>query len=401
MGSIETCVVGGGPVGMLAAACLHERGLSVRVVDADGERPVRGYACGLHPETLRLLHRLGMLARVSEHAHRVDRLAVYRNRDKVAALEFDKFAGACPHVLTLRQHHLEHILADDLARRGVEVIRRRVVTGFTPREQSVRMLTAPRSAVSDDIDMQLGAGLTGASEDDVEYVIAADGYHSHCREALGIQLSEVQAPDAYVLFEFEADLAEIQHEACVALTGDIVASFWPLGPSLGRWTFQVWDHLDQIPGLDRLRELLEARAPWFRPRPERVCWSSTAHFEQRVAARFGRGRTWLAGDAAHVTSPIGFQSMNRGFVESSELASAIGAALAREQGHQANFERFERDQQSEWRRLLGIQTRLVSDGPLSNVEAARLVRCLPATGADMQALMDQLWLRFVRKEEAS
>ena len=57
--------------------------------------------------------------------------------------------------------------------------------------------------------------------------------------------------------------------------------------------------------------LLAARAPWFGP-PRDVGWSTEVRFERRLSPQFGRGRVWLAGDAAHLTGPAGMQSMNAG-----------------------------------------------------------------------------------------
>jgi 2-polyprenyl-6-methoxyphenol hydroxylase-like FAD-dependent oxidoreductase len=392
---MEAYVVGGGPVGLFAAACLHERGVQVGVVDAECERLVRGYACGLHPETLRLFDRLGMMPVLQEVGHRVDRVFIYRGTERVGVADFARLEGRFPHVLTLRQSDLQDALARELARLGVEVCSRQEVTKLTESDGSVCAIAVPRAPRSDDSAASEGVHF---GKDPVvrhaDYVVGADGYQSACREALGIEVVDLKASEAFVLFEFEADLTEWQHEAQLALGADTVSAFWPLGPNLGRWTFQIWEQLDETPSLDTLRDLLQQRAPWFRPRPEQLAWSATAHFERRIARSFGAGRVWLAGDAAHVTSPIGFQNMNRGFVEASELADAISSTLQGQPSGSGSLERFEHGQQAEWRRLLGIRSRVRSKGALTSGEGARLVSCLPASGRDLDALLGQLGLRI-------
>jgi 2-polyprenyl-6-methoxyphenol hydroxylase-like FAD-dependent oxidoreductase len=391
---MEARVIGGGPVGLFAAACLHERGVEVGVVDAQWERPVRSYACGLHPETLRLFDRLGMMPALRELAHRVDRLLVYRGPERVAAADLGRVGGAYPHVLTLRQSDLQDLLAQELARQGIEVALRQEVTSVHASTESVCTVSIPKRASGRSASE---SGDAGFAADPVvrrsDYLIAADGYDSRCRQSLGIELVDLDASEAFLIFEFEADLAELQHEAHLVVSPDSVSAFWPLGRSLGRWTFQISEHLGDTPDLHLLQLLLRQRAPWFRPRPEQLGWTTTAFFERRIASRFGSGRIWLAGDAAHVTSPIGFQNMNRGFVEASELASAISYSLQGERAAHDSFERFERAQHAEWRRLFGAGANVFSYGALSGEEGARLLPCLPASGADLDALLRQLALR--------
>jgi 3-(3-hydroxy-phenyl)propionate hydroxylase len=391
---MEACVVGGGPVGLFAAACLNARDVPVRVVDAEGDRPVRSYACALHPETLRLFEGLGLMPVLQDRAHRVDRLFVSRSSERVAVADFRSLDGAFPHVLTLRQSDLQDLLTEELARRGVEVSWRQEVTDLALREEYVSTTTVPMSLVS---GRSAAAREVQRNGDPVirraDYVIAADGYHSTCRDALGIIMLDLRRSEAFAMFEFEADLGSFEHEAHLVVGADSVSAFWPLGATVGRWTFQLTQGLDATPSLDLLLDLLRVRAPWFRPRPEQVCWSGVAHFERRIADRFGAGRIWLAGDSAHVTSPIGFQNMNRGFVEASELARVIGNELDGREPACFGFERFEREQRAEWRRLLGAGTRVSSHGAFSDAEGARLVPCLPASGHDLEQLLAQLQLR--------
>jgi 2-polyprenyl-6-methoxyphenol hydroxylase-like FAD-dependent oxidoreductase len=71
--------------------------------------------------------------------------------------------------------------------------------------------------------------------------------------------------------------------------------------------------------------LLAQRAPWYRRAVERVDWGRVVRFERRLARRFGESRVWLAGDAAHGTSPLGAQSMNAGLSEAHDLVRGIAA----------------------------------------------------------------------------
>jgi len=61
---------------------------------------------------------------------------------------------------------------------------------------------------------------------------------------------------------------------------------------------------------------------------EQVNWFSTYHVHHRVAAHFRAGRVFLAGDAAHIHSPVGGQGMNTGIGDSINLAWKLKAVLA-------------------------------------------------------------------------
>ncbi len=58
-----------------------------------------------------------------------------------------------------------------------------------------------------------------------------------------------------------------------------------------------------------------------------VNWFSTYHVHHRVATNFRVGRVFLAGDAAHVHSPLGGQGMNTGIGDAVNLAWKLAAVL--------------------------------------------------------------------------
>ncbi|HTV25565.1 MAG TPA: NAD(P)/FAD-dependent oxidoreductase [Polyangiaceae bacterium] len=381
----EALVIGGGPVGQVAALCLLQRGVSVKVLDAGGERAVRGYACGLHPETLRILDELELMPAVLEAAHRIDRLCVRMGSAGPVNAELGALDGRYPYSLALRQFDLEEILRQALERGGVDVRRHHAVAQLYRRHGSVKVTGNIRHRPGDAGKTREPANLA-PFELESNYVIGADGYFSVCRRSLGIEVIRVRPTRAFAVCEFNADLRGWEREACLSFSHDAVAAFWPLGPELGRFTIQVFQSLDEMVSLERLRELVRERAPWFDPVPEQLCWGAIAPFEHGLAQRFGDGRIWLAGDAAHSTSPIGFQSMNRGFSEARALADCVATELfGTRRGHHP-FTSFEQQQQAEWVRLFGLWPR---DAP-SQGHVSELAPCVPASGEDFEVLLEQL-----------
>jgi pentachlorophenol monooxygenase len=196
-----------------------------------------------------------------------------------------------------------------------------------------------------------------------------------------------------------------------------VNALWPLPDGRSRWSFELWapdvsaedrfksrlttrigerhfPHLDEA----RARFLLRQRAPWFEAEMGELGWSAEVRFDRRLASSFGRGRVWLAGDAAHLTGPAGMQSMNAGLDEASDLAARVAGVL-RGGESASTLESYGAERRAEWEFLLGRRGGLRPDGrtpPIVVKNASRLLPCLPATGEDLVALAAQLGLAVDR-----
>jgi 3-(3-hydroxy-phenyl)propionate hydroxylase len=312
---------------------------------------MRGYACALHPATLDHLDRLGLLSAVADQAHCIDRLAIRRPAAGVEWIPLVRRSGGLGCSLTLQQSQLEEVLEQALEDRGSSVVRSEAVTRVRPLDGFVRVTTArgipsqPANAVH---------GPPREAEWDSAFVIGADGHDSICRRALGIEMVELRPTRVYVIYDFAADSSAHEREASLCFGPHGAAAFWPLGKNLGRWTFELREGFANPPTLELLQALVRERAPWFLPTPEQICWGAVVEFEERLARRLGNGRVWLAGDAAHCTTPIGFQSMNQGFREAAALADIISGVLQGAPGRVDAFARFDGALQAEWRRLVGV-----------------------------------------------
>ena len=51
----QVLVVGAGPIGLMTALCLTERGVNVRILDKEWRPTLHSFALALHPETLQAL----------------------------------------------------------------------------------------------------------------------------------------------------------------------------------------------------------------------------------------------------------------------------------------------------------------------------------------------------------
>ena len=90
-------------------------------------------------------------------------------------------------------------------------------------------------------------------------------------------------------------------------------------------------------------EALQARMQGFLPtgKPFDIIGSNLYVVHQRVADKFRVGRAILAGDSAHVNSPIGAMGMNSGIHDAMNLADKL-IAIARKESDDGVLDRYER-----------------------------------------------------------
>lgn len=243
----------------------------------------------------------------------------------------------------------------------------------------------------------LSASRLEVSAFEADFVVGADGYDSSVREALGIELVDHGGLQSFAFFD--AATRRAGSEAQLAISEDYSNSVYPLQGGQSRFSFQLGRSLDSALDLSALRELLSARMPWYGEDIVTCEWSGIAEFRRALVEHYGRGRAWLAGEAAHLTSPLGVQSLNVGMDEADELAKRMALALsAPDQPHFGPP--YEALRLRQWHELLGLAERAAwSERSPSWARRSlhRLLPCLPASEADLDDLLDQLRLTLVSR----
>jgi 2-polyprenyl-6-methoxyphenol hydroxylase-like FAD-dependent oxidoreductase len=213
------------------------------------------------------------------------------------------------------------------------------------------------------------------------YVLAADGYDSFVRRRLGIPFADQGRGQLYSVFQFKADGTAPAYGRLM-IEKDRVGGYWPLPDGRCRFSFPIDAAEQHRPDAGHLRELLSSRAPWFRADIGPIDWTALGLFERKLATSFGAGRIWMAGDAAHLTGPLGGQSMNVGLREADDLADRLVRVLRRS-GPVELLEQYDASRAEEWRQLFR------EHAPDGNRQSL-LLPCLPASGSDLEALLGQL-----------
>jgi 2-polyprenyl-6-methoxyphenol hydroxylase-like FAD-dependent oxidoreductase len=308
--------------------------------------------------------------------------------------------GSFPFVLSLPQSTLERVLENRLAERGVHVKWSHRLAAIGPSEHG---MTARVERLAKESGGYAVAHTTWVIDKFLEFrsefVIGADGHHSMVRRRLDLPFEETSPSQVFAVFECEVGRS-IPSELRLVLAGSTVNAMWPLPDGRARWSLEIDAAEVRAADLDEaeLRAILSDRAPWFEPVFAGLGWSIEVRFERRMAGSLGRDRTWLAGDAAHLTGPVGMQSMNAGLQEAAAVAETMGRILRGEVSISALRE-LERRTLAEWAFLHGRTGRLKptsSAPPLVASCVDRLLPCLPGTGEEIDAIARSLGLTVER-----
>jgi 3-(3-hydroxy-phenyl)propionate hydroxylase len=224
-----------------------------------------------------------------------------------------------PYVVQCEQHKLANMAIERLRR----LAHARV--DFSARVMSVRQFDDRVEALVEDA--------RGSRKIAGSYLIGADGGRSTVRKALGIAFEGYTHPERFLVlttsFSFDAEHAQCSRNyfsdpdewcALFKVTGDDGSGLW-------RVLFPTRVEETDEQALDA--DAVEGRLQKFFPKLGRypVVHRNLYNVHQRVAASFGKGRVFLAGDCAHVNNPLGGLGLNFGIHDAMELSALLGRVL--------------------------------------------------------------------------
>lgn len=296
-------IVGAGPTGLALALELARRSVPLRILDKSPQASTLDRATVLHPLTLEMLDRAGLVTGFLQSGVRMRRALQYNESKLISEMPMDTGDSRFRFELAISQASVERVLRERLQELGTQV------------EWGTEIVTLDQTPEKVILNNQIEA----------DWVVGCDGYHSTVRRLLEVPFEGDDYPGTWAVLEAHIEGLPFQPDEVAIMAGKRCLWVSPLPSGRRRIIWLSTGDEPKIPTAEQALDVLKEHLP------DHVLTltdlSDQARFvaHNRGAQKLLHGRCLLAGDAAHAMSPAAGQGMNVGIHD----AFNLGWKLAR------------------------------------------------------------------------
>ena len=313
--SVQCCIAGGGPAGMMLGYLLARAGVKVLVLEkhADFLRDFRGDT--IHPSTLEVMYELGLLEKFLRLPHQeVYELNAQVGQTQLTIADFRYLPTRCRFIALMPQWDFLNFLAEQAAGYpSFDLIMEAEVSGLI--EESGRVIGVQANTPN------------GAVEVRADLIVGADGRNSIVREKAGLKVKDLGAPIDVLWFRISRS-----PEDPVATMGRFDkgrifitlnrGEYWQCGYVIPKGQFEEM----RRQGFEIFRAEIIKLAPYTRDRVRELHgWDDVKLLTVRVDRLLEWFRPGLLciGDAAHAMSPVGGVGINLAIQDAVAAANVL------------------------------------------------------------------------------
>jgi 3-(3-hydroxy-phenyl)propionate hydroxylase len=315
---LPVIIAGAGPVGMVAAADLVRQNIPVLVLEKSDTLSGESRASTFHPPTLDMLDDLGFADALIAQGLKAPTVQYSSTEDGVlGTFDFAAIADLVRHPFRLQaeQFKLTRIILDALSGNALFSI------AFGSEVKSVEQTADAVQVVvtADGVD----------TTHECAWLIGADGANSIVRRSQNMEFEGFTWPERLLVMTTPVDFTALRPGvSSVSYVADPVRWHFLLR-ILGAWRVMMpvaaemsdTEALSEEHVTASIRRIVpaEIEAP--------ILHTTLYRVHQRVATTFQKGRSFLAGDAAHINNPLGGMGMNGGIHDALNLTSKLGPVI--------------------------------------------------------------------------
>ncbi len=312
-------IAGAGPTGLAMAIELTRMGLPVRLIDKAEHPAQHSQALVVQARTLEQFERYGIADEAVSRGRKLLRATAMSEGKTLATIDLSRIPGRYPYVLFLPQSETERLLTEHLRSLGVQIERGTELLSFENSPEGVtaqlRQNSGPNSGLTQSIPAR--------------WLIGCDGAHSVVRSQLKIPFEGESVPLDFFLGDFELAGPDVPgDELRLHIHHGDVVFIGRLSDKLLR-VIVVMHREEGAPPGDRQPTLADFQSALDRTGAKITVkssvWITPFNINERKAGAYRIDSAFLAGDAAHIHSPVAGQGMNTGIQDAANLAWKLAA----------------------------------------------------------------------------
>lgn len=306
-------IAGAGPTGLLLAADLARRGVPFRLAEKSAQPSKLSRAIVVHARTLEILRDFGVADELVSRGLPLQRVRFFRSGKQMVNIDFGQLETAFPFLLCVHQTETENVLS-----RLVERLNGRIDRGV-----SFSSMTQNDDGVTSVITHSDGREETVRSQ----WLVGCDGAHSQVRKAAGLEFSGAHfAEDLWLVdCRITADVPRDGLTSFFAKSGFLAC--FPMAKGRVRLICTAPADTEEgyEPNFADLQDVWRDRSHFEGDLVDAV-WIARFKIHARQVKHYRSGRVLVAGDAAHIHSPVGGQGMNTGLQDAHNLGWKLARA---------------------------------------------------------------------------